>query len=292
MLRSMTGFGAATLAADGWTVHAEARSVNHRHLLVKVRLAPELSAAEGELEAAVREAVERGSVQLLVEASSRAANEVEIDAQLAKRYRARLARLSRELGLDERPTLATLLALPGVVGAQAQQPAEDKRLRRALVRAAQRALAGLVRMRQVEGAAIGKDLARHARALARLARRIEKRMPDVVRGHQQGLRARVQALLGGQEALAPADLAREIALLSDRLDVSEELVRLASHLAQLDGLLARGGRVGRELDFLVQEVFRELNTIGSKCADARVAHDVIEAKAIAERLREQVQNLE
>jgi uncharacterized protein (TIGR00255 family) len=292
MLRSMTGFGSATLEASGWTVRAEARSVNHRHLLVKVRLPSEIAAAEGDLEACVRERIERGSIQLHVDADSPAAGEVEIDAKLAGRYRARLARLASELGLEDRPTLATLLALPGVVGAGARRPAEDSRLRRALVKCAEQALDALVRMREVEGAAIGKDLARHARALRKLAGRIHARMPEVVRSHQTALRGRVEALLGGKDALAPADLAREVALLADRLDVSEELARLASHLDQLDGFLARGGRVGRELDFLVQELFRELNTIGSKCADARVARDVIEAKALAERLREQVQNLE
>jgi uncharacterized protein (TIGR00255 family) len=117
-------------------------------------------------------------------------------------------------------------------------------------------------------------------------------MPRVVRAARAGLEKRLAALLGGKTPVARADLAREVALLADKLDVSEELARLASHLEQLEGFLARGGRVGRQLDFLVQEVFREVNTIGSKCADATVTHWVVEAKTHVERLREQVQNVE
>ncbi len=288
----MTGFGAATLEAEGWAFQVEVRSVNHRHLLVKIRLAPEFSAAEGDVEACVRERIERGAIHVHVDAQSPAPGEAEIDAALAKRYRARIARLASELDLEDSLSLSTLLSLPGVIGAQSRRPAENERLRRALVRATEKALDAMIHMREVEGAALGKDLLRNARGMRKLAQRIAKQMPNVVRSHQRNLRERVEELLDGQDVLAPTDLAREIAVLADRLDVSEELARLGSHLDQLDGLLARGGRVGRELDFLVQEIFREVNTLGAKCSDARVAHWVIEAKTLAERLREQVQNLE
>jgi uncharacterized protein (TIGR00255 family) len=117
-------------------------------------------------------------------------------------------------------------------------------------------------------------------------------MPTVVREHQQSLEKRVAELLDGRFQLQPADLAREVALLADKLDVSEELSRLKSHLAQLDALFERSGPVGRQLDFLVQELLREANTIGSKCNDAAVAHSVVEIKTHIERLREQVQNVE
>ena len=117
-------------------------------------------------------------------------------------------------------------------------------------------------------------------------------MPSVVKTHQKTLQKRVNELLDGRQSIATTDIAREVAMLADRLDVSEELSRLKSHLTQLDVLIAKGGRLGRKLDFLVQEVFREINTIGAKCSDAKVAHWVVDAKTHAERLREQVQNVE
>jgi uncharacterized protein (TIGR00255 family) len=113
-----------------------------------------------------------------------------------------------------------------------------------------------------------------------------------VKAQRAALAKRVEDLLGGKTPVAPQDLAREVALLADKLDVSEELARLASHLEQLETLVAKGGRAGRPLDFLVQEIFREVNTIGSKCMDATVAHWVVEMKTLVERLREQVQNVE
>jgi len=148
-------------------------------------------------------------------------------------------------------------------------------------------------MREAEGEALRADLVKHARALARLTARIEKRMPTVVRAHQQSLKQRIELLLDGRVDVQGPELARELAVIADKGDVSEEVARIASHLEQLDGLLDGAQRaVGRRLDFLVQELFREVNTIGSKCGDAQVAHWVVEAKTVVERLREQVQNVE
>jgi uncharacterized protein (TIGR00255 family) len=154
------------------------------------------------------------------------------------------------------------------------------------------ALARMLEMRTAEGMALAADLRRNAAELEKLAARIQKRMPSIVRGHRTALAKRVQALLGGKVPVTGADLAREVALQADKLDVAEELARLASHLQQLERFVERGGRIGRQLDFLVQEIFREVNTIGAKCSDATVAHWVVEAKTRVERLREQVQNVE
>ncbi|MFM7298248.1 MAG: YicC family protein, partial [Planctomycetota bacterium] len=154
------------------------------------------------------------------------------------------------------------------------------------------ALDALGEMREREGAALARDLGLRGATIAAIVERIRARMPLVVRTHQENLHKRVAELLGPGTALAPADLAREIALIADRLDVTEELTRLASHLGQLQALCAKRTPVGRQLDFLVQEFLREANTIGSKCNDAEVAHAVVELKTEIERLREQVQNVE
>lgn len=293
MLRSMTGFGAASgEACGGLALRLELRSVNHRHLSVKLRLPEALAGLEAELEARVRAACERGAVSLhLALEHTGGAGGARVDHELARRYRRDLEALARELGLEPDLSLAALVGLPGVLAAGPPE-LDLNAVRAAALEFLDQAIERMLAMRAAEGQALAADLRKQAQALAQLAGRIEKRMPRVVRAHRTALERRVQALLGGAAAVSGSDLAREVALLADKLDVSEELTRLGSHLEQLEGFLKKGGRVGRQLDFLVQEIFREVNTIGSKCSDATVAHWVIEAKTHVERLREQVQNVE
>jgi uncharacterized protein (TIGR00255 family) len=291
-MRSMTGFGAAASDRTGLALRAEARSVNHKYLQIKVRLPGELSFLEPEVENLVRKKIERGAVSIVLSlSSSTALSPLTIDTAAAQRYQRMLIGLAKELKLDPEVKLETITALPGVLAGQIDTRVMQ-RGRRVVLNTVGAALDALTEMREREGAATKKDLQKHAAAIERVVARIDKRMPKVVRGHQQQLRARVEELLGDAAVLQPADLAREIALIADRMDVSEELTRLASHLEQLRGLLNKKGPVGRSLDFLVQEFLREANTIGSKCNDARVSHDVVEVKTLIERLREQVQNVE
>jgi uncharacterized protein (TIGR00255 family) len=291
-MRSMTGFGSAALEESGVALRAEVRAVNHRHLQLKLRLPPEFAHVEPEVEELVRGSLERGAVSVSVFLSvTGAAIEVAVDGAAAARYHKELVKLAQELALDPEISLDTLCGLPGVVGSRvgAKEQAREARL---LLKVVKAALDDLAEMREREGRALAKDLAKHAAGIARVVKQVAKRMPLVVREHQRALEKRVEELLAGRFQLQPADLAREVALLADKLDVSEELARLESHLAQLAKLFARPGPVGRQLDFLVQELLREANTIGSKCSDAAVAHAVVEAKTHIERLREQVQNVE
>jgi uncharacterized protein (TIGR00255 family) len=293
MLRSMTGFGAAAgEVPPGASIRVEVRSVNHRHLALKLRLPEAFVALEPEVEARVRARCERGSVTLhaSVERASGAAA-ARIDHAAARAYKAELEGLARELGLATTLSLDTLATLPGVIVAAAAPELEES-LGAAFLAHVEQALDALVVMRAREGVALAADLRKNAAALRDFVARIETRMPAVLAAHKAALERRIQELVGRSVTLEPADLAREVALLCDKLDVSEELARLASHLAQFDELLAKGGRAGRQLDFLVQELLREVNTIGSKCSDAEAAHLVVEAKTHVERLREQVQNIE
>ncbi len=291
MLRSMTGFGAAANEDAHYALRVEIRAVNHRHLQVKTRLPQEFAALEPQVERLVRSKLSRGSLNVYLNSTRLAsASPARIDAELLGRYRRELAAVAKTEGLDE-PELEDLLQLPGVVGTSddaASGPDQTKRIEGLL----KKALSALVKMRSEEGAALEKDLRKNAKAIDRLAKRIDKRMPVVVKAHRSALEKRVGELMGRRHELSPSDLAREAALLADRLDVSEEITRLASHLEQLDAFLAKGGAIGRKLDFLVQEIFREVNTVGSKCNDAQVSHWVVEAKTHVERLREQVQNVE
>jgi len=288
----MTGFGAATAGNEELSVRVEVRTVNHRHLQIKQRLAPEASHLEGDLEGMVRKRLARGSVSLGLQVQrGGGAAAACIDLEVARAYRERLTELARELGLEGDLELADLLDLPGVVAGREEGDA-DPRLRKLTLQALKDALDELLGMREEEGRALARDLERQATAVGKLCARIAKRMPTVVRAHQRTLQQRVEELVGRGAEIPPKDLAREISILADRLDVSEELTRLEAHLAQVAKLLAKGGAIGRKLDFLTQELFREANTVGSKCSDAKVAHAVVDLKTHIERLREQVQNVE
>ena len=293
-MRSMTGFGAATVERDGLGLSAELRSVNHRHLVVRVKGPAELVGLDVALEQRIKKRLARGSVTVFLRLERAGAGAASsISEELLRSYAERLDVLAEELG-REKVGLDRLLSLPGVLGGDEEEGAWEDLARELALEAADAAIDDLVAMREREGKAMAEDLERNASRLDKLVHQVEGRMPEVVYEHHQGLRKRVEELLGGQRRVDEADLARELALLADRLDVSEEVSRLRSHLEQLRELLATAGEeaLGRKLDFLIQEALREVNTVGSKCNDATVAHWVVDMKNVVERLREQVQNVE
>ncbi|MCB9914685.1 MAG: YicC family protein [Planctomycetes bacterium] len=291
MIRSMTGFGLGEAAAKGLTVRTEIRTVNHRFLQPRLRLPQEFAELEPLVDAELKKALARGAVTLTVNVTRSAApTAVKVDEEVAKRYVQLLRRMGKKLELPDDLSLAHLAALPGVISTPSddQGHQRDAKLVLASVRAA---LKNLVEMREVEGKSLEADLRKHAKAIAALRNKVAKRMPEVVKAHHENVRQRAARLMEGVQ-LDPKDLARELALLAEKTDVSEELARLDSHLQQLDTVLGQGGEVGRKLDFLVQEIYREANTIGSKANDAQVAHWVVDLKTHIERVREQVQNVE
>lgn len=295
MLRSMTGFGAAAATAGGAEARVEIRSVNHRHLQVKMRLPQSLSHLEPTIEAAVRAKLSRGAVTVSVDVDRPKSVGARIDAKALRGWCEEIARASKAAGLEAEYGLDTLLGLPGVLksGDDDDRAEADEAL---VMGALTGALEGLDSMRMREGKALAADLRKNGKAIQQIAKKLEKRMPLVVKEQHAALKKRLAELLDGapKNGRAPSDqdLAREVALLADKMDVSEELTRLASHLVQLEALIASDAPAGRPLDFLVQEFFREANTVGSKCNDAEAAHLVVELKTLVERLREQVQNVE
>jgi uncharacterized protein (TIGR00255 family) len=292
MIRSMTGFGLGEVAAEGLVVRVEVRSVNHRFLQTRFRLPSEFADLEPRVDQLVRRHLARGAVTLTVNVTRGSAPTTAIvEEGLAARYLELLGGLAQRLDLENDLELSDVAALPGVI-VQRQDESAHEREAETLVAAVEQGLTNLVAMRQTEGASIEADLRANAAVISELRERVAARMPEVVRRHFEGMKKRAEALLGDDTRLDPKDLARELAVLSERADVSEELSRLTSHLEHLDGVLAEGGEVGRKLDFLVQELYREANTIGSKAGDAEVAHAVVELKTHIERVREQVQNVE
>ncbi|MBL4771272.1 MAG: YicC family protein [Planctomycetes bacterium] len=291
-IHSMTGFGSAEVKRDGGLARVEIRTVNHRHLQVKVRLPIAHSPLEPQVEAVLKKSLARGSVQVQISLETgAAATSVTLDHKLAKAYLKELESLGKAIKVEGSLTLAQIATLPGIFSSteESSDLAKEAKWIMATVKAA---LVDLKSMRETEGAAMVKDLRVWAKAIEKQRKLIATRSPKAVTEHAAKLRQRVQNLLGDSQSISPKDVAREVALLADRLDVSEELARLQAHLEQLDSLLVKGGAVGRKLDFLAQEFMREANTIGSKCSDAKTAHYVVELKACIERMREQVQNVE
>lgn len=289
MLSSMTGYGRGRARAGALSAEAEVRSVNGRFLSVRCRLPAQLLRLEAALESLVRDAVGRGSVDLHVRLETPPARRAEprIDARVLASYRRALDRLGG--GGDP----ALLLGLPGVV-----RPADEAQARPAdvdavVLDAAGRAVAALNRARRAEGRRLLAALRRLATSLERHLAAVRRRAPVALAERQAGTARRVAQLLQGAELSADdPGLRRELALLAERADITEELDRLDAHLAALRETLAGRGPAGRQLDFLLQEIGREINTAGAKSGDARLARSIVAAKAGVEALREQAANVE
>lgn len=296
MVRSMTGYGVAEVDAEGGRWWVEVRSTNHRFLEVTVRLPKDLGVLEERVRAEVARRVRRGRVDVVVrEEPGRRSRTVAVDVELARRYAQALEDLRRTLGLEDSPTLAALLSLPEVVRVEEARPDADAAWQ-ALYPGLERALEALVGMREQEGAKLAEDLRERVARLEEWVEAVQRRAQALPQAYAERLRERVAALLRGLNVDSPPDearLAMEVAAFADRCDVREELVRLRSHLEQARGLLeSRDGAVGRKLEFLLQEMQREVNTVGSKAADLEVTRAVLEMKSELEAIREQVQNLE
>ena len=281
----MTGFGRGVAEHAGAVATVELRAVNHRHLDLKLR-GPLSPALEDAVSARIRGALERGSISVSVHVRG-ATSQTRIDHAAASRAHAQLAELAAELGLEP-PSLGLVLGQPGVV-----VPADERDDAGAALGAVDAALGSalgqLDQMRVAEGQALALELSARLDELTALRGRIADLAATVPSQLQRRLAERV-AKLGVD--VDPGRLAQEIAMLAERADVTEELVRLASHLDQARTLVAGQGAVGRRLDFLVQELGREINTIGSKSAAAEITTAIVDAKAMLEKIREQIQNVE
>ncbi|HEU0034444.1 MAG TPA: YicC/YloC family endoribonuclease [Kofleriaceae bacterium] len=284
----MTGYGRGVAVHGAIRATVDVRAVNHRFLDLKLRGAPVAPAIEEAIATRVRSAIERGAVTVAVHlAREGTASPIRIDQDAARRAYDMLAETALALGLTG-PDLALVLAQPGVVVAGDDRVADDP----PVVAALDAALAQLDQMRANEGTALATELGALLDELTAARVQIAAHAAAVPQQLAKRLDERVRRLVDDPSVVDPARLAQEIAMLADRADVTEELVRLASHLDQVRALLAATGPTGRRLDFLVQEIGRELNTIGSKSALAEISTIVVAAKAVLEKIREQVQNVE
>ena len=293
-IQSMTGSGVGAGASELGPTTVEVRSTNGRTLAVKPRLPNECQGLEAALERRVRERLRRGTVVVVVETAGAAAGGPAIvDTALAERAAAELRALAQRLGLAADLRLEMLLGVPGVVAADRTRPRaswEPPPLLQGLI---DEALDQLVASREQEGAAMVAVVGEQLAEITRRHGEIAARAASVAQDHRQRLLRRVNEFLAGQaRVLSDQDVLREVALFADRVDVNEELQRIAAHLTKVHDLLAAGGEVGRSLDFLLQELLREVNTVGSKSPDVTIAHAVVAAKMAIDRLKEIAANLE
>lgn len=292
MIQSMTGFGRRQTSWQDGSVTVEIRSVNHRFLEVACRLPRSLSHLEETLKKAVQQRCARGRIDLTVslQGARSKAGTVNLDQSLVKQYHQTLRTLKRSLKLRGAIDLALLVGLRDVVSVS-DQPPEDPKLGKLVVRLVAESLDDLAGMRSREGKALAKDMLARLRVIGDQRLRVAARAPLVTHEAFDRMKGRVEKLLGD----AVPDIARlhqELAAFADRTDITEELVRLDSHMVQFAEILNRSEPVGKTLDFLLQEIGREVNTIGSKANDAEIAGHVIQMKTELERIREQVQNVE
>jgi len=291
MIRSMTGFGAGRGASGGEEIAIEIRAVNHKFCEVKARLPRELAALEPAVVRGVKDALARGGIDVsLRRAGAGGALAPRVDAALAEAYARAYAEVQARLGLHDPIRLRDVVSAEGVIRLD-ERDADLEAARAATEAALATALGALVAMREREGAALAADLEARLATVEALVARVEVLAPLAVEHHRTRLAERIKELTQGLP-LDPARLAQEVALLADRSDVAEEITRLRSHVAQARQLLGGREPAGRKLDFLVQEMHREVNTIGSKSQHAELSGLVVSLKAEVERMREQVQNVE
>jgi uncharacterized protein (TIGR00255 family) len=287
----MTGYGRGEASLGAGRLTLEIRALNHRFVDVRVRLPPELADYAFFTEQAARERLTRGRFDLGVRVDDAALPPPNLSVGRARAIYSALAELRDELAPDTPLPISTVTAMPELI--QAPSRLQSEQIQGALEAALERAVEHLDDMREREGDALAVELSRRLDAARRLHAKISERSLSLVDAYRARLRDRLERLLNDSSvAVEPGRMEVEIAILADKSDITEELVRLNSHFDQFEKLLQSNDTMGRRLDFLLQEVGREVNTIGSKSQDAPLSHVVVEMKAEIERMREQVQNVE
>lgn len=291
MINSMTGYGKGEQELDGGSVKVEVRTVNHRFLEFTTRLPRALYGKEKEVERAVRAKIKRGHVYLTVTLDKRLASEgVEVNYDMIRRIYWALSRFVGREGIPGGVSLDTLLTIPDVVTVNSENISASKiwpAVRKALLKA----LDGCATMRAVEGAELERDIIKQISQIDRVAEKIERKTPAATKRAFVKAKKRLRQLVGDLQ-LDESRWVTEAAMMADRIDYSEEIVRLKSHIKQFGTILAKGGEASKKLIFLLQEIHRETTTMGNKSADAGIISDCITIKECVEKAREQAQNIE
>ena len=288
----MTGYGRAVESVNGREFTVELRSVNNRYLDCSVRLPRILSFAEDAVKQAVKQSVSRGKVDVFISVHTEGGEEtqVSLNATVLEGYLTAMRRMVTEFGVADDISVSTLSRLPEVFSIEKPE-VDEEQLLADMMGVVTKALEGYDAMRTTEGQALDRDLRSRGQTILELVAQVEQGNAQTVVDYRARLEAKLQEVLANT-AIDESRILTEAAIFADKVAVDEETVRLRSHLEQMNTMLTGGGAVGRKLDFLLQEMNREANTIGSKCTDVRLARIVVDIKAELEKIREQTQNIE
>lgn len=292
LIKSMTGYGRAVETINGREFTVELRSVNNRYLDCSVRLPRLLTFAEEAVKQAVKQSVSRGKVDVFISVRSEGGEEtsVSLNQAVMEGYLAAMRQMVSDYGVADDISVSTVSRLPEVFVIEKPQ-VDEEQLEKDLLCAVAKALEGYDAMRCTEGQALDRDLRSRGQTILELVEQVEQGNGQTVVDYRARLEAKLKEVLANT-AIDESRILTEAAIFADKVAVDEETVRLRSHLEQMNTMLTAGGAVGRKLDFLLQEMNREANTIGSKCTDVKLARIVVEIKAELEKIREQTQNIE
>lgn len=292
MPRSMTGYGRARELFEQREITVELRSVNHKFFEFSSKLPRQLAFLEDRLKSLLAKSIARGKVEVYVSVQPQGQSDlsVRVNTPLAAGYISALREANGELGIKDDLSLSMLLRIPDIF-TLTKLESDESLLTEHVIKVAQKALEGFIEMRRSEGGRLAADMREKLEHISETAALIEKRSPEVVGEYRQRLYQRLSELLGDR-GIDDSRVLTEAAIFADKTAVDEELVRLKSHIEAFGELLDSDSPIGKRLDFLVQEMNREVNTTGSKCSDFEVTRNVVELKATIEKLREQLQNIE
>ena len=292
LIKSMTGYGRAVETVNGREFTVELRSVNNRYLDCSVKLPRSLTFAEEAVKQAVKAAISRGKVDVFISVRSEGGEEVKVslNENVLSGYLAAMRQMVDSHGVKDDISVSTLSRLPDVFTLERPEVDEDQ-LKADLMSVLAKAIEGYDAMRATEGKALENDLRSRGQTILGLVAQVEQGNGQTVIDYRARLEAKLREVLENT-AIDESRILTEAAIFADKVAVDEETVRLRSHLEQMNAMLTAGGAVGRKLDFLLQEMNRETNTIGSKCTDVRLARIVVDIKAELEKIREQTQNIE
>ena len=293
MVKSMTGYGLGEASDDKYKLKVELKTVNHRYNEVYMRLPRHLNYLEDNLKKLIKENVQRGKIDVYMEFDyiDQSVVDVKVDLPLAVSYKNALELLKKELNLDDKISLKNILSISDLVKLEKKEIDKDSILI-FFQETFKTALNNLNLMKLKEGQALEEDLRKKMESLIGLLKIISERAPFVVIDYKRKLQDRIKLLLDESITLEEERLNTEVAYFADKSSIDEEIVRLDSHIEQFHSILDENGAIGRKLDFLMQEMNREINTIGSKANDIIISKTVVEIKAELEKIREQIQNIE
>ena len=292
MVKSMTGYGRAVETVNGREFTVELRSVNNRYLDCTVKLPRTLSFAEDAVKQAVKGAISRGKVDVFISMRSEGAQDVKItlNTAMVEGYLGAMRQMSADYGVRDDISVSLLSRMPDVFTVE-KPDVDEEQLLSDLMSVVNKALASYDTMRTTEGKALENDLRSRGQTILELVAKVEAGSGQTVIDYRTRLENKLKEVLANT-AIDESRILTEAAIFADKIAVDEETVRLRSHLDQMNNMLTTGGAIGRKLDFLLQEMNRESNTIGSKCSDVNLARIVVEIKAELEKIREQTQNIE